>query len=337
MIRKVVQKFYDDYYNSTDFRVWQNRFVNDIYSCLMSVGKEIPTVTALCDVMSEKRYRGLHIESKKIHSRSTSGVNFECRGKSVTKELADMVIVSLVTLDRQIVFMKTAFIQNKRATRQNALHTSQPSDSWVIDQEQLFLLKNFPTFTGASGLFNDIQFSFLNHSRSLGNYGLFSSNGDMTFLTAQNVFHNQNSNGRVVFDSIKRSNIIFSKSHINHEYFDKDYSRYCNCPGGLGCDDWMRLYFYNPPFFRNYSYALDVSEVVKELTYFNIGDLSIIVGHVTDAELYSYTGKLLLAAFGHKINEVYFRDYFNVEDKVLEMDDIDVNVVLSHVELGDNR
>jgi hypothetical protein len=326
MIREAVQRFYEDYYNSTDFRVWQNKFTNEIYSCLMSVNKEIPTVTTLCDVMSEKRYRGLHIESKKIHSRSTSGVNFEYRGKSVTKELADMAIVSLVTLDRQIVFMKTAFIQNKCATKRNASQTSQPSDSWDIDQEQLFLLKNFPTFTGASGLFNCNTFSFLNHSRTLGNYGLFSSNGNMTFLTAQNVFHNQNPNGRVAFDSIKHGSTAFSNFN-NRNYQEKMWYKNCDIHH-------YPHYYIDLPFFNNYSYALDVHEIVKELTYFNIGDSSTIAGRVTDTELAHYTEKLLRDAFGYRIGEGYFNRDTERNINVLQRD---VNVVLNHLELMDKE
>jgi len=93
-----------------------------------------------------------------------------------------MVIISVATKDREIVYEKTAFIQNKKEDSENV---------WKIDQDQLYLLHNFPTFKGEKGIFrknfND-DVVFQHYSETLGNYGLFQSPGEMILTNAFTVF-----------------------------------------------------------------------------------------------------------------------------------------------------
>lgn len=320
MIREAIRRFYEDYYSSVDFREWQNNLSKNIYSSLalnLNSG-EVQTVTDLCDVMSNKHYKGLYIESQKIHSRSTSGVMFDYVGNQlVTTELADMVIISIVTFDRQVVLLKTAFIQNKKAYR---------NQSWSINHEQLFLLKNFPTFTGVSGIFKDKTITFINHSNTLGNYGLFSTDGEMTFLTARNVFCNQKSISGIKFCDIKSGAADYPKPILTYNYC----THYKNCCNSNDFH-WLDYSNYcNLPFFGNYSYALDVHEIVRELTYFNIGEPSSAFGRITDDMLYDYTNKTLQSAFGYTIGE----NYFNRDNRQnMNMINDDRTVILNHVEL----
>jgi len=322
MSREAIRLFHENYYCSDEFRAWQNVFADEIYSSLRSKIKsgEIATVTNLCDVMSDKQYRGLRIESKKLHSRSTSGVSFNYKGESATTELADMVIVSVVTFDRKIVLLKTAFIQNKKATANKKM------DSWIIDPKQLFLLKNFPTFTGVSGVFNKMTKTFINHSDTLGNYGLFTSDGEMIFLTARNVYCNQSEGGSINSNDIKKASprLLTQSNYANYHC-----KRKCCCDfnGEYGYGD-------NQAFFNNYSYALDVHEIVRGLTYFNIGEPSSAYGRITNNELYEYTEILLKSAFGHSVGDNHFNRDYQFSDKIVFENDI--TVVLNHVELGEN-
>jgi hypothetical protein len=333
MIREAIKRFYDEYYSSVDFKTWQNDFSDEIYSCLNGAG-EVKTVTDLCKVMANKNYKGLRIESRKLHGYSTSGVQFSYKGKIVGTELADMEIISLVTLDRRVVLLKIAFIQNKKATSHKTIE-----DTWKIDEKQLFLLKNFPTFKFVSGKFKGQETKFLNHSGTLGNYGLFTSNGDMAFLTARNVFRNQNYNGTIHFDTIKRAasqsiapQILCSITHCE-DCFDRIDFR-DNNPLRLHC----RLCNY--PFWGNYNYALDVHEIVKGLTYFNIGEPINVAGRVVNSSLHNYVIKLLADVFGHSLGEDgnYFfnRNRGQFVNEMFEHSHSS-NVILNHLELGDDN
>jgi len=298
---KAIRKFYEEYYSSIDFKKWQDEFSRKILFSLNSnvISGEVKTVTDLCAVMSNQRYKDLIIEGRKIHGK-TSIVKFDRDNKKpIKKELADMVIVSVVTLNKKIMLLKTAFIQNKKATKRKT------SCSWKIDQEQLFLLKNFPTFTGVSGIFKGKTKAFPNHSGSLGNYGLFTPTGDMVFLTARNVFCHQNSSGTITYDNIKKNSSLQAS-------FENKVDKFCS-----HCDDCCQcVYFnykthfallngwHNLPFFNIYSYALDVHEIVKELTYFNIGESLNIFGQITknNDALYCYTFDIL-KSFGYGIDD----------------------------------
>ena len=329
MDREVIRRFYNDYYLSLDFKIWRDELTREIYTCLNSniIFDEVKTVTDLCDVMSNKQYKGLRLESKKTHSRSTSGVEFDYIGKKAITELADMAIVSVITLDRRIVLLKTAFIQNKKVTYHKK------STSWKIDQRQLFLLKNFPRFNGVSGIFKGQTITFLNQSNTLGNYGLFSSNGDIIFLTARNTFGNQNASGSITFDSIR--NAAISATLQNH--YDVCHSRRKCCP-----DCFEHKYYSTPfsqsnsmPFFNNYNYALDAHEVVKELVYFNVGESSSAFGKIINENLHRFTGELLRSAFGYSIDDNHFNRNGGYKDNVVDYSG--VSVILNHLELDKNN
>lgn len=329
----IIREFHDEYYASVDFRVWQNDLACDIYRKLSAHTfsdklQEVPKVTALCEAMSNKNYRGLTIESRMIHGYNNSGVSFDYMGKTSKKELGDMAIISIVTVDRRIFLLKTAFIQNKDSK----------TNDWGIDEKQIFLLKNFPTFTGERGMLKSQTFTFLNRSGTLGNYGLFLPNGDMTFLTAQNVFCSQHSNSRISFDSIRNeASGCYSRRTLRgiqmcnlnkrccdfNNYID---CRYCNSLDTFAFDGQY-------PFFGGYTYALDIYEVVRELTYFNLGELSCtLYGNNINSDLLNCTGMILAAAFGYNIGEGYFnrdnRQGFNHSG-----DEINMSVILNHLEL----
>jgi len=327
-----IHKFYENYHSSIDFKKWQDKLSKEIYSSLHSNSKddsgEIKTVGRLCEAMSNQKYKGLCIESKKIHSRSTSGVEFDYINKKSTRELADMVIVSVVTFKKEIMLLKTAFIQNKKAKGEYL------SWSCEIEPEQLFLLKNFPTFTGVkgsifgNGIFKGKEITLLNHSGSLGNYGLFTPSGDMVFLTSRNVFCNQSLKDTITFSDIKKAaslNMPFGNTVHGFEYFRKCGIYFAN-------KDYVAFPIgrHNLPFFNNYNYALDVHEIVKQLTYFNIGEPISEFKHKTD-HLCNYT-KNLLHFFGYKIDD-------NRLSRNPEGGDIpeesEIHVILNHLELGE--
>lgn len=337
MFRDAIRRFYEEYYSSVDFRHWQNNFACDVYKELKPYVtpaklKEVPKVRALCEAMSDRHYKGLRIESRMIHGYGNSGVEFDYMGEKSCKELADMAVVSLVTFCGDIVFLKTAFIQNK--------DSKDTPDKWNIDQEQLFLLKNFPTFTGTRGIFRGREFTFLNHSGTLGNFGLFSSKCETAFLTARNTFCNQQSNGVITFENVKNGAIAYNPQFATNTYFRRcgrncDWDcmdcKHCN---SLKCG--VAAFGTNLPFFGNYRYALDVHEIVREFTYFNIGEISMAFRRVIDMDLYRYTSELIKSMLGHNIGKDYFKRGDIKLTENIEGDGFGMNVIFAHLELGEN-
>jgi hypothetical protein len=124
--------------------------------------------------LNGKSYGPIKIYADKIHG-SRSYVRFQYRDKPVTKELGDLVLISVITDRNQRLLSKITIVQNKKADKLN----------WVVDEEQLFLLKNFPAISGSQGLFADTSGILLqNQSGCLGSYGLFHDPGEMMFLSA---------------------------------------------------------------------------------------------------------------------------------------------------------
>jgi len=333
-----ISKFYEEYYSSIDFKKWQDEFSSNIHTFLKShvAPREDKIVEGLCHVISkQKKYKGLNIKSRFIHGwPNGSGVRFDYGNeKEAQCELADMVIVSVVTLNKKIMLLKTAFIQNKKATK----HITS-SCSWKIDQKQLFLLKNFPTFTDVSGIFNkNKEITLLNHSGTLGNYGLFTPTGDMIFLTARNVFCHQNQSEAdkrtITFDNIKNASSLQTSLENKIDWLGSCCidCHHCICfhrrnhfafPNGQ----------HNLPFFNNYSYALDVHEIVKELTFFNIGEPLNVFGRITDNTLYNYTTNIL-QSFGYRIIEGHLS---NNENNNISYENR-ASVLFIHAELGEER
>jgi|GEM_PF-808094 len=342
MIRDAIREFHEYYYSSVDFKKWRSNFSREIYACLKpNIGlHEDVLITELCKVMSGQEFRAgsgrIFIESNKAHGYSTSGVEFDYIGENVKKELADMIIISAVTFQREVLFLKTAFIQNKNANRGN-----KRTDSWSIDQEQLFLLKNFPSFVGVHGIidrmFGRKQVDFMNHSGTLGNYGLFTLQGDLAFLTARNVFCAQKASGGLSFESIRNA---ANASATSHSYYQgSQFCGRCHRKHCMDCFEGHREYPMSLsqlnylPFFNNYSYALNVYEVVKDLTCFNIGEPSCAFGRITDRDLFDFTAKILHKSFGYTIAENRF---FDNENENIYRDEGGATVILNRLELGKN-
>ena len=124
-------KTFSDYYNRQDFRTFQNNLARKVYETLgtsySNSDGEVKIVTDMCNAINGETFGKLKLLATKIHG-SRSFVEFHNQDKPTTKELADMVIISVATKDREIVYEKTAFIQNKKEDSENI---------WKIDQDQL--------------------------------------------------------------------------------------------------------------------------------------------------------------------------------------------------------
>ncbi|MFC1635479.1 hypothetical protein ACFL5Z_11615 [Planctomycetota bacterium] len=135
--RKLISLAQDD-----SFLQFQNSLSLELYESLgrgfNANANEVSLVQGLVDVVNGKSYGSLRFSANMLHG-SRSYVEFNHRDKPVTKELGDMAVISLVTRGRERLLQKLCIIQNKKTS----------GNSWSIDSEQLFLLKNFPPFSGS--------------------------------------------------------------------------------------------------------------------------------------------------------------------------------------------
>ena len=135
---------------------------------------EVALVTRMADTLRGQSYHGLRIHCEKIHG-SKSYVSFNFRDKPTTKELGDLILVTVVSDGRQRLLQKLCIVQNKMLRSGKA----------QIDAEQLFLLKNFPLFSGSQGLFRGAKdVMFRNTQMCLGAYGFFEAPGEFIHVNA---------------------------------------------------------------------------------------------------------------------------------------------------------
>jgi hypothetical protein len=250
---------FEKLFTCADFIKFQNKLSEDVYKSLnnsyANKKHEIAIVEDLCNSLNAQESNNLHIYAEKIHG-AKSYVDFPMQGKVIRKELADMVILSIITRNKKIVYEKTAFIQNKKESKQ--------SDVWSIDKEQLFLLQNFPTFSSNQGIFRNSVVTFLNSTGSLGNYGLFKKPGEMIVSIASEVTAklegNQVRHSRIAEDSVKYGN----------------HNSFISQPIDIGTE--IIVAYRNEtvlrglPFLQNISLSINVYEFIRNLTQFNIGE-----------------------------------------------------------------
>lgn len=310
-----------EYYSSTDFTKFQNSFASKVYETLgtsySNSENEVNMVTDMCSVIHGTTYQKLKFHSKKIHG-TRSFVDFKKQNKLTTTELADMVIISVVTQNREIIYEKTAFIQNKK---------EDSSETWNVDQDQLYLLHNFPTFKGNKGIikknFKD-EVVFLNRSQTLGNYGLFSAPGEMTLINALSVFKMLKgekiylSDIRAFLNNGFQSNPAFSFTLIDQSVLDEMFFRYINYFPKYG------LPSINLPFLNNSNISFNIYEFIRNWTLFNIGDVVSVYGNIIDQDLSTFNRILL--------KEAGLEEFINTNIVDQEFDD-DLIVVIAHLDL----
>lgn len=260
-------RIFSEYYRQMEFKKFQNYLAKKIYDSLKkSYSKpkpddEVKIVTNMCGAINGEGYGKFRFYANKIHG-SRSCVEFYNKNKLAKKELADMVILSIATKKKEIIFGKIAFIQNKK----------EKENVWEIDQDQLYLLQNFPTLKGKTGILKGFygtdEVIFSNQSNTLGNYGLFQNPGEMILINALNVFNCQKNN-KISFDDLKQyadhNNIIvpFCDYYFWRKMmygFLRDYPEYY-------------LSFFNLPFLNNIAVSYNIYEVIRNWSLFNIGEV----------------------------------------------------------------
>ncbi|MBF0541827.1 MAG: hypothetical protein HQK91_10310 [Nitrospirae bacterium] len=273
-----------------NFRKFQNDLSQKIYDSLAqgysSKDNEVTMVERLVDVIHGSNFKGFNFYSNKIHG-SRSYVEFNYRDKPITKEMSDMIIISIASFKKERIYQKISFVQNKMDN----------NNKWKIDEEQLFLLKNFPNFTGDKGIFKSFrndEIIFFNHSKGLGLFGLFMNPGEMILISAPLVTELQK-NKVLSLDDIR---IIESTSNPSGHNFMLPFMA---DPHFI--DDFLHFHFKNDlfplmfngmtHFLNNSIFSRDIYDFVRNWTQFNIGEPTYVFGNVINSDLDMFCNHLL--------------------------------------------
>lgn len=280
------------------FFKFQNEMVQAAYDVLGQAYKandnEVAIVTKLVNAMNGKSYNHVSVAANKIHG-TRSFVEFNYRDKPTTKELGDMAIISVVTSGKERLLQRVCIIQNKKAREQ----------TWGVDPEQLFLLKNFPPFSGNRGLFRGMgDVAFRNRSGCLGAYGLFDEPGEMMLVAAPLFAEVLRGHSAVAAGDIGIT------AAINHS---SAQSAFPSSPFGhlVDPEEWymiMREIFHRIgpfpwrgfgvglPFFGNVHYGRDIYDFIRAWTQINLGEYTCMDGNAINPEVDAFTNRLIRAA-----------------------------------------
>jgi hypothetical protein len=280
------------------FVAFQNSLVRDFYDVLgqgFSLNEnEVRLVERLVRAANGRSYGPLRILSTMLHG-TRSFVEFNYLDKPVTKELGDMALIAVVTSGANRVLQRLCIVQNKKTA----------ADSWSLDKEQLFLLKNFPPFAGNRGIFRGVrEFSFRNSSGCLGAFGLLMSPGDMIFASAPLI--SEMSKGRA---SLSLADI----SVINQP----DELRGSRSPWGFGPGPWLdpeEWFHYFERFYRRYGafawsglpgssgflqndkFSRDLYDLTRSLTQLSVGEHTFADGEILNRNADAFANLLIRSA-----------------------------------------
>jgi hypothetical protein len=236
---------------------------------------------------------------------------------ALKKELADMVLLSLITKKQNLIYAKIAFVQNKKENERNNI--------WKKDEGQLFLLQYFPTFRGVKGIFCNNPFKnqeivFPNTTGSLGNYGLFKSEGEIIVAIASEI--SAKMKGRTVKYSslVEDSSIYNAKSFVLPSFeIDDEVTVVRN-------KDFVSLKY---QFLQNTSLSMNVYDFVRNFTQFNIGESISLPCQPQDNDLYRYVSVLVQSTALR--NRIRINDFSN--DPIFQGDDENLTILCVHLDL----
>lgn len=306
-----------------NFFAWQNKVAESAKSSLKASydrnANEVSIVTSLCNELNNREistFNRFELYAKKIHGKASS-VSFKNESYSdTTRELSDMIVLSLITDKGQVLYARIAFVQNKK-------EKDNTKAKWDIDQDQLYLLTNFPTFNGVSGIFGETKNIVLpDPFQQLGSYGLFRAPCEMVFASA-NVITALKKVKRISYDDIKNRSVenkyTYPYSKLNPYYLHKyDY------------------FESDMPILGNCSIALNIHQFIRNWTQFNIGKEFYIKDILQCSTLTKLTNDLLKKAeLPHLSNLEFVYNTSNEPSVDLNIADCDTELLVVHLDIGD--
>lgn len=324
-----VFRFFNTLLVGDGFLKFQNDVAQAIYAALgegyAAHENEVSLVTRLVEATNGMAHGRLRLFSRKIHG-SRSYVEFFHRDRPVTKELGDSVYITVVTQGRERVLERVCFVQNKLAD-------SGKRTAWRIDEGQLFLLKNFPRFSGNRGIFRRSRdVIFKNPGGCLGAYGLLASPGEMVFAAAPLVEAVSRGRGSVPLQGLaspwlttlnagsatgspslpwfgmpwhpKTSDPMF------WEMLHEELFHFLRHHGFLPLQPWGGG---SGSFLGHTRFAADIHDFVKAWLLCNLGEFSLAFGGVVDPALEQISASLLRAAGADELFDIRQQDMPPIE------------------------
>lgn len=291
LFRKIIELAEDD-----GFASFQNQIVSNFYDSLDTGYKsnynEIELVEELVKAANGQRYGPISIFAKMLHG-SRSYVKFNYLNQPVSKELGDMAVISLVTYKNKRILQRICIIQNKKAS----------GNGWRIDVKQLFLLKNFPPFSGNKGIFRgNKDLTFRNSSGCFGAFGLLEAPGEMIFIAAPLV--SDFLRGK---KTLRRSDISIPSDSQHSEgaiwgfHFLPLFLRY----DIFLIEEVLQRYKYSYILFKNIlaqkifantKFCRDLYEFTRAWTQFNIGEITCFHNNVVNRTADAFSNFLIKSA-----------------------------------------
>ena len=297
-----------------NFRLWQNYVATDAKASLQTSSSkgenEVATVKRLCNNLNVKNFNRISLYSNKIHGKASNVSFLDESNAANVRELADMVVLSLITENGRILYARMAFIQNKMEDKPR---------EWDIQQDQLYLLTNFPTFDGVSGIFSGMtNVALPNPFGQLGNYGLFCSPCEMVFANA-GVITAMQKGTRVAFDDIKKLTAekryeLPSWGHVIYNLL-----RYGNFERSL-------------PIFGTCPVALNMHQFIRNWTQFNIGEEIVIDGFSCCTHLTNLAKKYMKAAGMDELADLRI-EHSETDDRSVDSDISDTGAAVMVAQL----
>jgi hypothetical protein len=293
---------------------------------------EVALVTRLVEAIDGMTYDGIRLHSRKIHG-SRSYVEFNHQDRPITKELADSVFITVVTRNRQRLLQRVCFVQNKVAK----------GGTWQLDPGQLYLLKNFPLFSGRRGLFrgsSDVVFK--NIGKTLGAFGLFCDPGEMMLITAPLVADLARGGSTLKADAVSVPEVAsaFTPSGDassalpwfpwaggmlppDADIFFHEMYRFFRHVGPMPFWPWLGA---AASFLARATFMRDLHDLARNWLLVNVGEYSYVFDHAPDPALDRFAASLLYAAGA--------KQFFDIGVDAAELDS-DLAVFIAHIEVGE--
>lgn len=277
------------------FTSFQNEVVQDFYNALgqgySKSENEVALVGRLVEAARGKSYGPISLHGSMLHG-TRSYVEFSYLDQPVTRELGDMALIAIATAGSQRLFQRLTIVQNKKTG----------GKSWSLDREQLFMLKNFPPFSGYRGIFKGRRdVTFRNMSGCLGSYGLLAEPGEMLFATAGLISEFARGKGSVALTDISAPRVpsqgsetsgpvplfwLDPRRHPKEWYFllEEYFDRFG--PGPVP-------FAGSTEFLGNVHFARDLYDLTRSWTRLSIGEPTCVDDHVVNQAVDAFTNYLL--------------------------------------------
>ncbi len=274
-------RYYEKLVRDSSFHKFNKEMAIELWGAFntsLSLGhREEKMVKEFVNITNGKTFNGISLHSKFIHG-TESRVKFFSPYEDNSRELGDALVISVIKRGPEILLSKVCFIQHKKAAKGGK------KNSWDIQKDQLFLLKNFPPFSGVCGIFSGkTDVIFRNDSGCLGAYGLLGNNGNMTFASAP-----------IITDLLKGNNRINDEdiSWIDTINIRSGQLSYYPLISGRFSKELVFLFHehgWHGGYLRNTTFCRDLFDFTNNWMLGNIGEVSFAFGESHSSELHSFT------------------------------------------------